>query len=48
MKIWDKAGLDFTHCSKGYCKNCTQEQRLACEKEVNRELRQPHNKGGAK
>ena len=28
-----KAGVDFTHCEKGKCTNCSSSQREQCERE---------------
>ena len=30
------AGIDFTHCEKGKCADCSDAQREKCEREVNK------------
>ena len=29
------AGIDFTHCERGQCKNCSEDQQRQCERELN-------------
>ncbi len=26
-----RAGIDFTHCERGWCSHCSREQQLDCE-----------------
>jgi len=41
----NKAGIDFTHCKRGYCKSCHPVQRRKCEQELDR-LEAPSGKEG--
>ena len=36
MSYKNVAGIDFTHCEKGRCVNCSAAQKKKCEKEVNK------------
>ncbi|MBT9166936.1 MAG: hypothetical protein DDT19_00260 [Syntrophomonadaceae bacterium] len=41
-----RAGIDFKHCEKGQCKNCTDIQKRRCEKQANylHKIRRRHEK----
>lgn len=38
-----KAGVDFDHCEKGLCKNCSAAQRRQCEEETPRQKEEPEH-----
>jgi len=40
-----EAGIDFTHCEKGYCTSCSRKQQKKCENKENKHIEKSIKEG---